>query len=39
MPTQPLTVTPNLPLARVPQLPRPTTWVPAERDGAQMMAD
>jgi cation transport protein ChaC len=23
----------------MPQLPRPITWVPAERDGAQMMAD
>jgi len=34
---------PNLkthpPLPRVPQLPRPTTWVPGERNGAQMMAD
>ena len=23
----------------LPRLPRPRSWVPAERDGAQMMAD
>lgn len=30
---------PSMPLHRLPQLPRATTWVPAERNGAQMMAD
>lgn len=39
MPALPPILNPSPPIPRVPQLPRPTTWVPAERDGAQMMAD
>lgn len=39
MPALPPTVNPNPSLLRLPQLPRPTTWVLAERNGAQMMAD
>lgn len=39
MPALSRILTLNPPIPRVPHLPRPTTWVPAERNGSQMMAD
>jgi cation transport protein ChaC len=39
MPAPPTNLTPNRAQPRLPQLPRPTTWMPAERNGAQMLAD
>ena len=39
MPDLPLILAPTLQKPWVPQLPRPTTWIPAERNGAQMLSD
>ena len=39
MPAPPTNLTPKRPQPWLPQLPRPTSWVAAERNGAQMLAD